>query len=73
MTREIKNKLHTIIRGARIGLIACEIAKRLGISDMEALRRFYRSKTCQQFHDRSTGLYLYGDLYIVEDFLEETT
>ncbi|MBR3915153.1 MAG: hypothetical protein IKJ64_05475 [Bacteroidales bacterium] len=32
---------------------------------------FYESKTCANLHDKSTGLYLYSDLYIVDDFLIE--
>lgn len=72
MTRENINKARTILRSARIGLIVCEIAKRLGISTMEAMRSFYRSRTCRDFHDRSTGLYLQGDLYVVAEFLSET-
>ena len=35
------------------------------------LKRFYRSATCRNYHDRSTGMYLQGDLYVVEEFLEE--
>ena len=60
-----------VLRSARIGLIICEIAKRLGISTSEALRRFYQSATCRDFHDRSTGMYLQGDLYVVEEFMSE--
>jgi len=52
-------------------MIVCEIAKRLGVSSSEALRRFYKSVTCRNFHDRSTGMYLQGDLYVVDEFLSE--
>lgn len=61
----------TVLRSARIGMIVCEIAKRLGIPASEALKKFYRSTACRDFHDRSTGMYLLGDLYIVEEFLSE--
>ncbi len=71
MTRENINIARTVIRSARIGIIVCEIARRLEITPSEALRRFYQSATCRNFHDRSTGLYLLGDLYIVEEFLAE--
>lgn len=71
MTRENLRIGRIVLRSARIGMIICEIAKRLGITASEALRRFYRSATCRDFHDRSTGMYLYGDLYIVEEFLSE--
>ena len=71
MTRENLHIAHTVLRSARIGMIVCEIAKRLGISSSEALRRFYKSVTCRNFHDRSTGMYLQGDLYVVDEFLSE--
>lgn len=73
MTRENQNKARTILRSARIGIIVCEIAKRLGIVASDALKKFYQSKTCRDFHNRNTGLYLQGDLYIVNEFLMETT
>ena len=30
-----------------------------------------RSSTCARLHDKSTGLYLYGDLYIADEFVLE--
>jgi|InofroStandDraft_1065614.scaffolds.fasta_scaffold134566_2 transposase-like protein len=71
MTQENLRLGRIVLRSARIGLIICEIAKRLGISTSEALRRFYQSATCRDFHDRSTGMYLQGDLYVVEEFMSE--
>ena len=32
---------------------------------------FYRSETCRRFHDEETGLYLQGNLYVLNDFLAE--
>lgn len=32
---------------------------------------FYRSVGYRYFHDRSTGMNLYGDLYVVKEFLSE--
>ena len=32
---------------------------------------FYKSKTCANLHDKSTGLYLYGDMYVADDFIME--
>jgi len=29
------------------------------------------SKTCEDLHDKSTGLYLYGDLYVADEFMRE--
>ena len=71
MTLENLRLGRIVLRSARIGLIICEIAKRLGISTSQALRRFYQSATCRDFHDRSTGMYLQGDLYVVEEFMSE--
>ena len=71
MTQENLRLGRIVLRSARIGLMRCEIAKRLGISTSEALRRFYQSATCRDFHDRSTGMYLQGDLYVVEEFMSE--
>lgn len=71
MDEEKVKKGRMILRSCRIGTIVCKIAKALGIADMEALRLFYRSETCREFHDRSSGLYLQGDLYIVDDFMRE--
>lgn len=36
-----------------------------------ALKMFCRSDTCARLHDKSTGLYLYGDLYIADEFILE--
>lgn len=63
--------LKDILRWGRIGAISCLIAKKLSIPPLQALKDFYRSKTCERFHDRSTGLYLYGDLYIADSYLIE--
>ncbi len=63
--------IQEIIMSNRIGAIAILLAKRLNISSVEALKLFYESETCQQLHDRSTGLYLYGDLYVVDEYLLE--
>ena len=55
----------------RIGAISILLAQKMGIENVEALKLFYESDTCRKLHDKSTGLYLYGDLYIVEEFLLE--
>ena len=55
----------------RIGAIAVILSEKLDIDNIKALKLFYESKTCARLHDKSTGLYLYSDLYIVEDFLIE--
>lgn len=60
-----------IIMSNRIGAIAVLLSKQLGIDSVRALKLFYESKTCADLHDKSTGLYLYGDLYVVDEFIRE--
>ena len=60
-----------IILTNRIGSISMEISRRLGIDPVKALEMFYESRTCADLHDRSTGFYLYGDLYIADEFMSE--
>lgn len=60
-----------ILLSGRIGIIANAIARKLDISGVKALEMFYESDTCSRLHDKSTGLYLYGDLYIADDFIQE--
>lgn len=31
----------------------------------------YRSESCRRFHNEETGLYLLGNLYVLNDFLAE--
>lgn len=63
--------INDIVRWERIGSIVCHIGEKLNITPLQALKDFFRSKTCLKFHNRDTGLYLYSDLYIVEDYLIE--
>lgn len=60
-----------IIMSNRIGAIAVELSKRLNIAPEKALQLFYESQTCAYLHDKSTGLYLYGDLYVADEFMRE--
>jgi len=72
LTMDYYNKeLNDILRWGRIGSIACLIAEKLNITPLQALKNFYRSNTCLKFHNRNTGFYLYGDLYIVDRYLDE--
>ena len=57
------------IMSNRIGFISVELAKRLNIAPEKALQLFYESQTCADLHDKSTGLYLYGDLYVADEFM----
>ena len=65
--------IQEIIMSNRIGAIAVTLAKQLNIPNIKALKLFYESKTCALLHDKSTGLYLYGDLFIADEFLREMT
>ena len=60
-----------IIMSNRIGAISMELARRLDIEPVKALELFYESQTCADLHDKSTGLYLYSDLYIGDEFIQE--
>jgi len=63
--------IQEIILTNRIGAISAELAKRLNIDPAKALTLFYESKTCADLHDRSTKLYLYGNLYIADEYMRE--
>lgn len=60
-----------IIQWQRIGCIVVRLSERLNISPEMAFDIFYESDTCQRFHNTATGLYLYGDLYIVDEVMRE--
>ena len=66
-----QRKVRNIIRWQRIGCIVVKISETLNVSLKEALDLFYRSETCRRFHDEETGLYLQGNLYVLNDFLAE--
>ncbi len=63
--------IQEIIISNRIGAISVDLAERLDIEPIRALQLFYESKTCAHLHDKSTGLYLYGDKYIADEFMRE--
>ena len=60
-----------IIMSNRIGAIAVILSARLGITDIQAFKLFYESQTCANLHDKSTGLYLYGDHYVAVEYMRE--
>ena len=64
-------EIQEMILSSRIGIISAELSKRLGITPVRALQLFYESKTCADLHDKDTGLYLYGNLYIADEFIRE--
>jgi len=63
--------IQEIILSNRIGIISAELAERLNIEPTKALELFYDSQTCADLHNRSTGLYLYGNLYIADEYMRE--
>ena len=63
--------IQEVIMSNRIGAISVELANRLDIAPAKALQPFYESKTCADLHNKATGLYLCGDLYIVEEVIRE--
>lgn len=63
--------IQEIILCNRIGAISVELAKRLHVEPLEALQAFYESRTCADLHDKSTGLYLYGDRYVADEYMLE--
>lgn len=60
-----------IILWNRIGRMVPIIADKLHVSIERAFDLFYTSQTCARFHDESSGLYLYGELYIIDDLMME--
>lgn len=63
--------IQEIIMSNRIGAIAIHLAQQLNIENIKALKLFYKSQTCRNLHDKETGLYLFGDLYIADEFIRE--
>lgn len=63
--------IQEIILTNRIGAISLELARRLNIDSTKAFILFYESQTCADFHNRATGLYLYGNLYIADEYMRE--
>lgn len=60
-----------ILMSNHIGAIAMILARRLDIEPLRALKLFYESQTCANLHDKSTGLYLYSDPYVADEFMLE--
>ena len=55
----------------KIGRIIALLAKQLNVDIAKATDIFYRSATCRELHDESTGLYLMGDRYILDNLISE--
>lgn len=63
--------MQEILMSNRIASISMILAKRLEIEPVRALQLFYESQTCSDLHQKSTGLYLYSDPYIADEFMRE--
>ncbi len=63
--------IQEIIMSNRIGAIAMILSGQLGIDCVKSLKLFYESETCRRLHNKSTGLYLYGDRYVADEFTRE--
>ena len=62
---------HHLIRATIVPEVVRLIAKRFGISESEALSRFYKSATAQNLADEENGLYGQSALFIFGQYLEE--
>lgn len=62
---------HTLIRATLVPAIAAILAGHYGISEGEALDRFYMSKTARAFADDSIGLYGQSALNIAGEVIAE--
>ena len=71
MNDEQRQRVREIILWQRIGCIVSKLSEKLDISLKEALDLFYCSKTCRKLHDENSGLYLQGDLYIIDELIRE--
>lgn len=67
-----KEVLHQILTATQTGTIVCRLAERLGISNYEAFRCFFRSKTYADFRRPGSLLSMLGDPAIVEEYLRES-
>ncbi len=55
----------------KIGRIIARLSERLNVSPEQAFDIFYNSNTCNRLHQPESGLYLYGDLYVVDEVVRE--
>ena len=64
-------EIQELILCYQIAGISYELSQRLNISPTLALELFYPSKTCENLHNKNTGLYLFSDAYVADDFIME--
>ena len=63
--------LSDLLMWNKIGRIVTLLQQRLDVSSERALDIFYTSRTNERLHDEHTGLYLFSDLYIVDEVIRE--
>ena len=63
--------LNKVLLWNKMARIIMDLSERLNISPERALAVFYESNVCRQLRNPNTGLYLYGDLYIVDEVIRE--
>jgi hypothetical protein len=69
--REVDRMAHRLIKATLIPEIIAMIAKDGGISEKNALTKYYKSATALSLDDDSTGLYGQSALFIYSLFLQE--
>lgn len=62
---------HHLVRATIIPEVVRLIAERFGISEDEALDRFYRFATAQNLADEENGLYGQSALFVFGQYLQE--
>lgn len=55
----------------KIGRIVTRLSETLNIDTPRALDIFYRSQVCKDLHNPETELYTKGDIYILNNLLNE--
>ncbi len=68
---EKKKAVRQILLWQQIGCIVVAVAEKLNVSNKEALDIFYASDTCRRLHDERSGLYLFSDLYVADEVVQE--
>lgn len=63
--------IQEIILCNRIAAISMELSRRLSVAPLQAFQMFYESRTCANLHNKQTGLYLYSDMYVADEFTIE--
>ncbi len=71
MNRKITNKNLYLLLPSKVSLFAQLYVKEHGGSIIDAIRKFYYSKTYQKLEDESTKLWHYGPVALYEEFMEE--